>query len=211
MGKFFLFMVVFGVFYMCLSAPESVLEVCLNASASSISMAVVLLGIYMFWMGLLQVAKDAGLIEKLARLMRPFLRFLFGKQSAQTNEYIATNISANLVGAGGAATPAAINAMAELEKEANVNAKTPISRATPPMIMLFILSATAIQLLPTTIISILSSNGATNPEKIIMPTILVSVAATILGVFLVKLFCANIRGQGREREQKQEQKRGSTK
>jgi len=134
-------------------------------------------------MGIIQVAIDAGLIEALSRAMAPVIRFLFGKQSAEVNSLLATNISANMIGAGNAATPAAIQA---IEKMSTPNQ----ARATTPMIMLFVLSATSLQILPTTVIGILETHGATNASNVILPTLVTSALVTVLGVVLVKIFAS---------------------
>jgi len=153
------------------------------AGASGVQLAITLAGIYIVWMGVIQVAIDAGLIDALARACKPLIRFLFGKQSDEVNALLATNISANMIGAGNAATPAAIDAIEKMS--------TPeMTRATTPMIMLFILSATSMQLIPTTVLGILEEAGATNAAGIILPTIVVSTLTTIMGVILVKIFGA---------------------
>lgn len=149
-------------------------------------LAITLAGIYIVWMGVIQVAVEAGLIDALARACRPLIRFLFGEQSDEVNALLATNISANMIGAGNAATPAAIDAIEKMS--------TPeMTHATTPMIMLFVLSATSMQILPTTILGILEESGAANAAGIILPTIITSTLITILGVILVKVFGASKR------------------
>jgi len=161
--------------------PGGVLATALTATNSGVMLAISLAGIYIFWMGVVQVAIDAGLVDKLAKLFSPLMRFLFGKQSPEVNGLLATNISANMIGAGGAATPAAISAIEKMAQPEQTKAST-------PMIMLFILSATSMQILPTTVIGILAQNGAANPSNVIVPTLITSTAITVLGVVLVKIF-----------------------
>jgi spore maturation protein A len=129
------------------------------------------------------VAVDAGLIERLARILSPVTRWLFGKQTPEVNSLIATNLGANIIGAGAAATPAAIEA---IEKMATPNQ----TRASTPMIMLFVLSATSLQVIPTTVIGIMDQAGAKASGSIILPTILVSAISTIVGVIFVKILGA---------------------
>ena len=113
--------------------------------------------------------------------MKPMIKWLFGEQSNEVNGLLATNISANMIGAGNAATPAAIEA---IEKMAEPEQK----KASAPMIMLFVISATSMQILPTTVIGILEKHGAENSSFVIWPTIIVSTVTTLLGVILVKIF-----------------------
>ena len=176
-------MIVASIFWMLIKDPGGVLGVMLGASASGITLAITLCGIYIVWMGIVQVAIDAGIIDALAKLMSPVIRFLFGKQTPEVNALIATNISANMIGAGAAATPAAISAIEKMATPTQVKAST-------PMVMLFVLSATSMQILPTTVIGILEANGAKNASGIIIPTILVSTLSTLVGVIIVKIFGA---------------------
>ena len=183
MAVLFFIMICASIFWMLMTNPGGVLSVMLDASASGIQLALMLCGIYIVWMGIVQIAIDSGVIDKLAKLMSPIIRFLFGKQSKEVNALIATNISANMIGAGAAATPAAISAIEKMSTSTQ-------TRASTPMIMLFILSATSMQILPTTVIGILERNGATNASSIILPTILVSTFTTLIGVIIVKIFGA---------------------
>jgi len=181
MAIMFAIMVVGSLIMLTVTHPGNILTTVLGAGADGVALTIRLAAIYIFWMGLVQVATDSGLIDKLARLMRPITRWLFGKQTPEVESLLATNISANMIGAGNAATPAAINA---IEKMATPNQK----KATAPMIMLFVISATSMQILPTTIIGILEKHGAVNSSFIIWPTIIVSTVTTLIGVLIVKLF-----------------------
>ena len=174
-------MVTASIFFMSIVDPNGVLATMLTASGSGITLAITLAGIYIVWGGIVQIAIDAGLVDALAKLMSPLIRFLFGKQSAEVNGYLATNISANMIGAGAAATPAGIMA---IEKMSTPNQ----TRASTPMVMLFILSATSLQILPTTVIGILQNAGAHHASSVILPTLLVSLLSTLVGVAIVKLF-----------------------
>ena len=179
MSLLFFVMVVSSITWLTFTDPSTIMSTALAAANSGITLSLTLAGIYIFWMGVIQVATDAGLIAKLSRALRPIIRWLFGKQDAAVNDLIATNISANMIGAGNAATPAAIDA---IEKMAKPDQK----RASTAMIMLFVISATSMQILPTTVLGILETHGAQNAASIIFPTLLVSTATTLLGIFLVK-------------------------
>jgi len=179
-------MIAASVFWMLFTDPGNVLSTALAASASGVQLALTLVAIYIVWMGIVQVAIDAGLVDALAKLMEPVIRWLFGKQSKEVNGLIATNISANMIGAGAAATPAAISAIEKMAKPGQTQAST-------AMIMLFILSATSMQILPTTVIGILEKNGAANASNVILPTFVVSTVTTLIGVILVKIFGATRR------------------
>jgi len=186
MALLFFIMVVASLVKLTITAPGLVLSTALGASSSGVMLAITLAGIYIVWMGVIQVAVDAGLIDALGRVMSPVITVLFGKQTAEVNSLLATNISANMIGAGNAATPAAITAIEKMS--------TPeMTRATTPMVMLFVLSATSLQILPTTVLGILETHGATNASGIILPTLLTSFLTTVLGVVLVKIFSKSSR------------------
>ena len=174
-------MVVSSLIVMTITNPNGVLPTSIAAANTGIELALRLAAIYIVWMGIIQIAVDAGLVDKLANLMRPLNRWLFGKQPPEVERLLATNISANMIGAGNAATPAAIEAIEKM-------AKPEQRRATAPMIMLFVISATSMQILPTTVIGILERHGAQNASFIIWPTIIVSTVTTLIGVLLVKFF-----------------------
>ena len=186
MALIFLVMMIASCIWLLFKNPDAILSVSLNAVQESLMLAVTLAGIYIFWMAVAEIATRSGLIDKIAKFLKKPIKFLFGKQTDEVNSYVATNIAANMIGASGAATPAAIAAIEHM-------AKPEQTKASPPMIMLFILAATSLQLIPTTIIGILQANGSTNPARIILPTFLVSLCSTVLGIILVKLFCCEHR------------------
>jgi len=166
--------------WLTITSPSSILSTALAAGASGVQLAITLAGIYIVWMGIIQVAIDAGLIDALSKACKPLIRFLFGEQTDEVNALLATNISANMIGAGNAATPAAIDAIEKMSTPEMI-------KATTPMIMLFILSATSMQILPTTVLGILEEAGAANAANIILPTIITSTLITVIGVVLVKV------------------------
>ena len=189
MAVLFFFMVTASLIWLTMMAPGSILSIMLQASAGGVELALMLAGIYIVWMGIVQVAIDSGVIDALGRLMSPIIRLLFGRQSKEVSSLLATNISANMIGAGAAATPAAIEAISKMAKEEEERTgKAPIN-ATMPMIMLFVISATSMQIIPTTVIGILESHGAQNTSSIILPTFIVSTVTTIMGILLVWILC----------------------
>ena len=90
----------------------------LDSAGEAISLCITMAGVVALWMGLMEIAGKAGLVEKLTRGIRPFLRFLFPRipQGHQALGYIAANIIANVLGLGWACTPAGLKAMEELAK-----------------------------------------------------------------------------------------------
>jgi len=112
-------MILLAVIYGALSGHMSeVTEAALDSAGEAISLCITMAGVVALWMGLMEIAGKAGLIEKLTRGISPFMRFMFPRIPAghPAGGYIATNIIANVLGLGWACTPAGLKAMEELAK-----------------------------------------------------------------------------------------------
>ncbi|MCM1188968.1 MAG: nucleoside recognition protein [bacterium] len=113
------FMILLAVFYAaCTGHMNDVTDAALDSAGEAISLCLTMAGVVALWMGLMEIAKKAGLIEKLTRTISPFLTFLFPDipRNHPAREYIAANIIANVLGLGWACTPAGLKAMEELAK-----------------------------------------------------------------------------------------------
>ncbi len=97
---------------------STVTDAALDSAGEAISLCITMAGVVALWMGLMEIAQKAGLIEKLTRGIAPFLKYMFPRIPAKhpAREYIATNIIANVLGLGWACTPAGLKAMEELAK-----------------------------------------------------------------------------------------------
>lgn len=116
-------MILLAVLYGAFTGRMSdVTEAALDSSGEAISLCLTMAGVVALWMGLMEIASKAGLIEKLTKGISPFLKFMFPQMPKDhpAREYIATNIIANVLGLGWACTPAGLKAMeslADLEAE----------------------------------------------------------------------------------------------
>ncbi|MBQ4536844.1 MAG: nucleoside recognition protein [Lachnospiraceae bacterium] len=111
------FMILLGVIYAaCTGQMSAVTDAALDSAGEAISLCLTMAGVVALWMGLMEIAKEAGLIQKMTRGLQPFLNFMFPRipKSHPAREYIATNIIANIMGLGWACTPAGLKAMEEL-------------------------------------------------------------------------------------------------
>lgn len=178
-------MFIISIISLCFGDPTKVLSSLLVASNSAVKLSFELCAIYAIWLGLFSILEKCGLSEKLSKLLSPIINKIFGKRnlSDESKRYVSMNISANLLGMGGAATPLGIKAIECMQKD-NPNK----SVITFPMIMLIAISCSSIQLLPTSIIGMLASAGSKNPSGIIMPSIICSIISTTLSIFLVYIF-----------------------
>lgn len=117
------FMILVGIIYAAFTGNmSSVTDAALDSAGEAISLCITMAGVMALWMGLMEIAKKAGLIEKMTRGISPFLNFMFPRipKEHPAREYIATNIIANVLGLGWACTPAGLKAMealADLEAE----------------------------------------------------------------------------------------------
>jgi spore maturation protein A len=146
----------------------------------SVKLAIGLVAIYGLWLGVLNIMDRLGLSDKIAWALQPLVRLLFGKGlSKESNKYVSLNLSANFLGLGNAATPTGINAVRSM----GVHRVT----ASNQMIMLVVVSATSLQLLPTTVIGMRINRGSFDPTSFLMPSIAATVVSTVVGVLLVKI------------------------
>lgn len=144
-----------------------------------------LIGAYALWLGLLNIAKEAGLIESLARRMRGIISTLFPDvpKGDEASGYITLNIVANMLGMGNAATPFGLKAMKSLQA-LNPNK----NRATDSMCMLLIINASSVQLLPLTVIALRSAAGSFAPAEIVLSALLATTVTTFVGILAGKIF-----------------------
>ena len=111
--------IIYGTFHVTIPA---VTQAALDSAKEAVSLCITMLGILSFWMGLMEIAQESGMIAKMTKGIRPFLKFMFPRlpEDHPAGEYITTNLIANVLGLGWACTPAGLKAMeqlAELEKQ----------------------------------------------------------------------------------------------
>jgi spore maturation protein A len=157
----------------------------LTGAKDAITVCFGLISILVFWLGMMQIAQDAGLIRKLAKLLGPIARFLFPSVPADhpAMGYILSNMSANLFGLGSAATPMGLKAMEELQK---LNPNKQI--ATPAMCTLLAINTSGLTLIPTTVIGLRLKYDSINPTEIIGPTMIATFVATSMAVIIDRYY-----------------------
>ena len=159
-----------------------------ESASSAVELTITFFGTITLWCGIMQIAKDSSLSQKLANLIRPLLKFLFPdvKKEDPAHEEISLNIIANILGLGNAATPLGLKAMESLQK--SNKQKDTLSNS---MLMLVLLNTASLQLIPTTVISIRSSLNSNNPTSIILPVWIATFSAAFIAIivakFLIKL------------------------
>ena len=158
-----------------------------EGAEGAIQLCVKLLAIYSVWLSVLKIMEKTKLDAGLSRLLRPVIKRLFKGENEDAYKWLSLNMASNMLGMGGASTPAGIEAMGRMEKD---------GKSTSNMSLLVVISATSIQLIPATVIALRASAGSANPSSIIMPTLISSTIATAVGVILTKVFCNKKSTQG---------------
>ncbi len=163
---------------------EAVASSVLSGAERAVTMAFSLLGMMCFWSGILEIAKRAGITEKLAELARPLTRFLFPKLPADSPAVTAMvmNMTANFLGLANAATPLGLAAMQDLDA---VNPQK--GTASDEMCMFVVINTASISLLPTTVITLRAAAGSADPFSIILPVWICSLSAITVGITVAKL------------------------
>lgn len=152
---------------------------------SAVELTLAFFGTVTLWCGIMKIAENSSLSQKITKFLTPLIRFLFPeiKKNDESYNKISLNIVANMLGLGNAATPLGISAMESLQEKNKC--KNTISNS---MAMLILLNTASLQIIPTTIIAIRSSLNSTNPTAIILPVWLSSICAAVAGVLAVKFF-----------------------
>ena len=159
--------------------PQSVLTVCLDSSSQALTTALSLCGVYCLWLGIFEIAEKCQLVDKLSLCFERLNKLLYGNVEKVASDYISLNLASNLLGVGNAATPSAIAAINVMEKQEK------LSRAGA---MLFVINATSVQLIPTTVIGLRASMGSANPSDILLPNLISTVVTSVVGIALVFAF-----------------------
>lgn len=167
-----------------------------DSSKEAVTLCLTMLGVMSFWMGLMEVGSAAGIIESLTRKLNPVIRFLFPNipKNHPANEFIASNMIANVLGLGWAATPAGLKAMDELgkleEDRRNGRIKGPVQKkgvASNEMCTFLIINISSLQLIPVNIIAYRSQYGSVNPAGIVGAGIVATLVSTLVGVVYCKV------------------------
>ena len=182
-------MIIVGVMYAAFTGNiAEVTNAALDSSKEAITLCLTMLGVMSLWMGIMEIATKAGIIGALSRLLRPAVRFMFPNipKRHKANEYITTNIIANILGLGWAATPAGLQAMealGELEDERGKNR----SIASDEMCTFLIVNISSLQLININMIAYRSQYGSVNPTRIVGAGIVATIVSTIVGCAYCKI------------------------
>lgn len=181
--------------------PE-ITNAALDSAKEAVTLCITMMGVMSFWVGIMEIATRAGIIESASKKMRPLIRFLFPEipEGHKAQEHITTNFIANFLGLGWAATPAGLQAMGELEKLEDdrrcgrvPGLVRPKSVASNEMCTFLILNISSLQLIPVNVIAYRSQYGSVNPAAIVGAGIVATAVSTVVAVIYCKVMDRNRR------------------
>jgi spore maturation protein A len=180
------FLIISGIVVAALQGNiEVIVPAAFRGAKEALLVCVGLVTVLAFWLGLMRIAEDAGLLKKLGRWIAPVIRLLFPDvpKDHPAIGYIVSNVSANLFGLGNAATPMGIKAMKALQ-DLNPDKQT----ASAAMCTLLAINTSGMTIIPTMILGIRMEYGSQNPTEIIGTTLFATCCATVAAVLLDKWF-----------------------
>jgi spore maturation protein A len=162
---------------------DDVVRAITESAKLGFEVALGLSGILALWMGILAIASQSGLIDLLARALRPVMRRLFPEIPVDDPAMGAMllNMAANILGLANAATPFGLQAMKELQR-----LNTHVHTASNAMCTFLAINTASIQLIPATAIAFLAANGNLHPSNVILTSIIASSVSTIVAIIAVK-------------------------
>lgn len=183
--------VVFGVINERLDAVVSAVT---DSAKMAFELALGLAGIMVFWLGLMKIAEECGLVKAIARILKPLMKRLFSEVPADHPAMgaMVMNMGANMLGLSNAATPLGLKAMQELE---TLNPCPGV--ATNAMCTFLAINTSSIQLIPVSTMAYLAAGGSLHPTAIISSALLATTCSTIAAIIavksLAKLSCFRVR------------------
>lgn len=163
---------------------QGLTEAALGAAKTSVELCIVLIGVMALWLGMLNIAKDAGLVDSLARSLQPLMRWLFPEvpEGHPAQGAMLMNIAANMLGLGNAATPFGLKAMRELQTLNPTEDTTTNAMAT-----FLAINTSNVTLVPITIIGLRVAAGSNNAAAPLAGVLLTTTVTTIVAIFAVRI------------------------
>lgn len=184
-NKIWFFFIVVGIIVAGVKGDiQTVTTTLLNSAEKGVTVAIGLVSILTFWLGIMKLIEKSGLLRILVKVMKPIAKFLFPDVPANhpAMSSILMNMSANLLGMGSAATPLGLKAMEQLQ-ELNPDKET----ASDAMCTFLAINTSSLTLIPTTVIALRVATGSTEPTRIVGTTIIATLCSTIVAVSVDKL------------------------
>lgn len=178
-------MAIIGIVYAMFNGTmDKVNEALFQSANEAVTLAIGLISVLVFWLGMMKIAEAGGILSFLARLFRPIVVKIFPDipKDDPAIGYILSNFTANIFGLGSAATPMGLKAMKEMKRLSKSDT------ASRSMITFLALNTSSLTLIPTTVIAIRMQFQSVSPTEIVGTTIIATTASTISALLLDRLF-----------------------
>ena len=185
-NKLWVFFIVSGSLYLIITGKADILNSqILSSGKTTLDLILQIFPLLAIWLGIMNIAKDSGLLKKASSFLSPFLLRIFPEipKGHESLGLISSNIIANMFGLGNAATPFGLKAMESLQK-LNKEKDT----ASRSMITFLVINTCGVTLVPTTIISLRMMHDSTEPTSIVVPCIIVSFVSLLIGLIIDRIF-----------------------
>ncbi len=174
------FLIFIGIIFSLITGKFEVLnDTILTSASSGFELIMNIMPLIVLWTGIMKIAEDSGILVKFSNFLYPLLKKLFPSVPKDNKAlgYIASNVAANMMGLGSAATPFGLKAMTELQK---INDKK--DTASTPMITFLVLNTAGVTVVPTTILALRTMMGSSNPSIIIIPAVMATFCSSITAI-----------------------------
>ncbi|GAB3052598.1 nucleoside recognition domain-containing protein [Virgibacillus ainsalahensis] len=178
-------MAIVGIVYAMFNGTmDQVNEAVFESAGEAVTIAIGLISVLVFWLGIMKIAEEAGILKVLSKLFRPLIIRLFPEipKDHPAMGYILSNLTANLFGLGNAATPMGIKAMEQMKQ---LSGNDTASRS---MITFLALNTSSLTLIPTTVIAIRMQYDSLAPTEIVGTTIIATFISSVSAVLVDRFF-----------------------
>lgn len=179
------FFIIVGILYSFLVGNTDIINTeIISSASSSINMILTILPIMCLWLGLMNIAKESGMLDIMSKKISPVIKILFPEipKNHEALGLISSNIIMNMLGLGNAATPFGLKAMKSMQS-LNKN-KDAASRS---MITFLVINTASVTIIPTTVISFRLINGASNSADIVLASIITTILSCLFGLILDRI------------------------
>ena len=186
LNKIWCFFIVISIIYgLLMGTFVKVNESIFESIQSTMTLTINLCGSMCFWNGIMNIAKNTHLIDRINYCLRPIIKFLFEDidDSSECYQNISMNITSNILGLGNSATPCGLKAVEEMQKS-NINR----NKLTNNQFLFILINTASIQLIPTTIITIRASLNSKNPSCIILGVWFSSIITFLIIILITKTY-----------------------